>query len=263
MRMHIFRHGLVVSIVALAFVSSAAATALDVKAQGMKDFWVDTAAGRNQVSIFSESTLEDFTVVCNQVVGQWRFNPQDVEQMAGEFKIRVVDLRTGIELRDHHLRSADWLDAAKYPEIVIKIQRAENSSKTSPNSVSCVLVGTCSLHGVTRDVRIPAKVAYLDQSPQTMIRTKGDLIRLRADLQIKLSDYKILGPPASDTIGMRVSDDLPIKVAVFGSTERPAAPLKVDKPVAGAPGGIATRPANTGPRVSILQPPTRPAETGR
>jgi polyisoprenoid-binding protein YceI len=259
MKMPTFRHGSIASIVILALGSPAFATALDVKARGTKDFWVDAAAGRNQISIFSESTLEDFTVVCNEVTGKWRFNPQDVEQIAGEFTIKVADLRTGIALRDQHLRGPEWLDAAKYPDIVITIQRAENVSKTGPNAVSAVLVGTCSLHGATRDVRIPVKLAYLDQSPQTMARTKGDLIRLRAEFELKLSDYKIYGPPGSDTIGLKVADDLPIKVAVFGSTERPPAPLKVDKPGTPSPVGVATQPADTEPRVSVLQPPTRPA----
>ena len=41
--------------------------ALDVKATGDKTFYVDGRAGNNQVSVFSQSTLEDFTVVCNKV----------------------------------------------------------------------------------------------------------------------------------------------------------------------------------------------------
>lgn len=235
-------------------------TALDVKAHGQKTFYMDTAAGRNQISIFSESTLEDFTVVCNEVAGQWQIDPQNVEQIRGTFSIKVEDLRTGIDLRDHHLRTADWLDAAKHPLITITVDRAEDAKRVSANVVKMTLVGKCSVHGVTRDVRIPCEVAYLDETPKTMQRVKGDLNRIRADFQIELSDYKVTGPPGANTIGLKVANRLPIKVSIFGSTEKPPPPLKVDRPGATTrPAGATTRPAGPG-MPSILLPPTRPAQ---
>ncbi len=240
-------------------------TSLDVKARGAKAFYVDTAAGRNQVAIFSESTLEDFTIVCNEVAGEWQFNPQHVEAIKGHFSIKVEDLHTGIDLRDHHLRSSDWLDAAKYPLITVTIDRAEDVKKTTANTASMALVGKCSVHGVTREVRIPAVLTYLDETPKTMERVKGDLTRLRAEFQIKLSDYQVQGPVGSDTIGLKVANSLPIKASVFGSTSKPPAPLKVDRPGAATqpattntrPADVSTRPAVPGPGPSILQPPTR------
>jgi polyisoprenoid-binding protein YceI len=242
-------------------------TSLDVKARGAKSFYVDPAAGRNQVAIFSESTLEDFTIVCNEVSGEWQFNPQNIEQIKGKFSLKVEELRTGIELRDQHLVSPDWLDAAKYPLIVINIERAEEVKKTVANAASMVMVGTCSLHGVAHDVGIQTTVTYLDETPKPMERVKGDLIRLRADFQIKLADYHVRGPVGSDTIGLKVAEVLPIKASVFGSTEKPHAPLKLDKPGATTlPAGLTTRPAEatTRPAASehgpaILLPPTRPA----
>jgi polyisoprenoid-binding protein YceI len=243
------------------YAQAAVGTALDVKARGQKTFYMDTAAGRNQISIFSESTLEDFTVVCNEVAGQWQLDPQNIERIRGTFSIKVEDLRTGIDLRDLHLRGPDWLDAAKYPLITITVDRAEDVKKVSANVVKLALVGKCSLHGVARDVRIPCELTYLDESPKTMERVKGDLNRLRADFKIKLSDYKVYGPPNSGTIGLKVADELPIKVSVFGSTEKPPPPLKVDRPGAATrPAGGTTRPAAPGPEPSILQPPKRPAQ---
>jgi len=239
-------------------------TSLDVKARGSKTFYVDSAAGRNQVAIFSESTLEDFTIVCNEVSGEWQFNPQNVEQIKGKFSVKVEDLRTGIELRDHHLVSPDWLDAAKYPLIVVNIERAEDVKKTAANSVTMTMVGKCSLHGATHDVRIKTALTFLDETPKTMERVKGDLIRLRADFQVKLSDYGVHGPVGSDTVGLKVAETLPIKASVFGSTDRPHAPLKVDKPgTATMPAAASTQPAEVATRPApaqgpaILRPPTR------
>jgi polyisoprenoid-binding protein YceI len=236
-------------------------TALDVKATGPKTFYIDDRAGANQVSIFSESTLEDFTIVCNKLSGQCSLDPHNVESFKGEFSLRVEDLKTGIDLRDHHLRGPDWLDAAKYPKVVIKVTRVEDVKKTAPNSVSMTLVGTCSFHGRAQDQRIPSTLTYLDESPRTMERVKGDLMRLRARLTVKLSDHGVTGPTGgANTVGLKVADVMPVRVTIFGSTERPPDPLKPDT------GGSATRPAGSpasqpsagttsGP--SILLPPTR------
>src|SRR4029079_16242754 len=110
---------------------SAEITALDVKASGRKSFYADSRAGNSQVTITSESTLEDFTCVCNKVAGRCELDPRRIESLNGQFSIKVADIRTGIDLRDHHLRSADWLDASQYPSVVVKIDKAEDVKRTS------------------------------------------------------------------------------------------------------------------------------------
>lgn len=207
-------------------------TALDVKASGAKKFYCDSRAGNSQVSIFSQSTLEDFTTVCNQVQGECALDPRALEQLRGRFALKVDDLHTGIELRDTHLRGPEWLDEAKYPDVVITVEQIEQVKKTESSTATMTMVGKCSLHGKTNPVKIACTLTYLDESPTTMKRVKGDLLRLRAEFSIKLSDFDIKG--ASGAIGLKVSDELPIKATVYGSTEPPAAPLKTDKDTSGA-----------------------------
>lgn len=209
--------------------SSGKRTALDVKASGNKTFHMNSRVGNSQVSIFSESTLEDFTGVCNQVAGKCSVDPKALETFRGKFSIRVKDIATGIELRDTHMHGPDWLDAAKYAEIVIEITEVDDVKKVSGDTASMTLIGTCTLHGKSNNVRIPATVKYLDQTPATMRRVKGDLIRIRSKFGIKLSDYGVSGPAGSDTIGLKVSDDIEIRITVFGSTEPPPDALEADK----------------------------------
>jgi polyisoprenoid-binding protein YceI len=221
-------------------------TALEVKANGLKTFYADSRAGNNQVTVESQSTLEDFTCVCNRVTGQCQLDPQKVETFAGKFSIRVESIKTGIDLRDEHLRGPEWLNAAEFPDVVVTVEKVEDVKKTAPNAVSLVLVGTCSLHGKTNPVHIPATLAYLDETPETMHRVKGDLVRIRAAFDVKLADYGILGPPGSGTIGLKVGETVAVKVTIFGSTERPPDELKADKP------------ATTGPAAPIRPKPPEP-----
>ena len=87
-------------------------TALDVKASQAQTFYADARAGNNQLTFFSESTLEDFTGVCNKIGGQCVVDPRHLEALTGSFHVEVANLDTGIALRDQHMRSTDWLDAA-------------------------------------------------------------------------------------------------------------------------------------------------------
>ncbi len=206
-----------------------AQTALEVKATGKKTFYVDGRAGNNQVTVLSQSTLEDFTCVCDKVMGKGEVDPKNIESLRGRFSLRVEDIKTGIDLRDHHLRSPDWLDAAKYPEVVMEFTGIEDAKKTAPNEASLLLIGTCAVKGKTNAVKIPTTLSFLDESPVTMKRVKGDLLRVRSEFKLKLSDYGVTGPPGSDTIGLKVADTLEIKVTVFGSTEAPPAALEPDK----------------------------------
>lgn len=207
-------------------------TSLEVKASGMKAFYVDDVAGSNQVSFTSAAPLEDITGVCNKVAGECRLDPRHVETFSGKFSIRVADMRTGIELRDEHLRSADWLDAAASPEIIIEVKKVEDVKKTGASTATLKLVGQCTIRGKTRDIEIPATLAYLDETPETQKKVKGDLVRVRAEFKVKLSDYGVSGPKGSEMIGLKVADEIEIRAAVYGSTEKPPAALKADRPAA-------------------------------
>ncbi|RMF79219.1 MAG: YceI family protein [Planctomycetota bacterium] len=226
------KQGLIVSLAIWAaggaVAQDAPRTALDVKGRGLKTFYADSRVGNNQLTFFSESTLEDFTGVCNQIGGECKLDPQNLEAFSGRFFVRVRDMKTGIELRDTHMNGPDWLDSEKHPEIVVEFSRAENVKRLANDTAEMTLVGKCTIRGKTNELKIPVTLKYLDETPKTMRRVKGDLIRLRSKFSIKLSDYGVTGPKGSDVIGLKVSDKIDIRVTVFGSTERPPDALKPD-----------------------------------
>ena len=194
------------------------ATALDVKASGTKTLYADGRAGNNQISVFSESTLEDFTSICNKVRGECKVDPKNVESFTDRFSFRWADLDTGIPLRNQQMLSADWMDAGKYPEVVVKVEKVEDVKKVDEHSVGMVVVGTCTIHGISKPVRVPVTFAYIDQSPQTMVRVKGDIMRIRGSFEVKLSDFNITGPKGSNMIGLKVSEVQKVRFTVLGST---------------------------------------------
>ena len=61
----------------------------------------------------------------NKVAGTLSFDPLNVTASAVEVEIDASVIYTGVEQRDNHLRSADFLDVANYPTITFKSARVE------------------------------------------------------------------------------------------------------------------------------------------
>ncbi len=69
-----------------------------------------------------------------------------------EAVIKTASIDTGNEKRDAHLRSADFFDAAKYPETTFK------SSKVVKSGDGYLLTGILSMHGVSKELSFPFSV---------------------------------------------------------------------------------------------------------
>ncbi len=88
----------------------------------------------------------------------------------GRLDIQVASLRTGIGKRDEHLRSADFFDADRYPEISVEVTGIESGAGDAAN-----LQATFSIKGVTAPVPLPVEVSTLDDgSVRVTARTEID-----------------------------------------------------------------------------------------
>ncbi len=63
--------------------------------------------------------------------------------------IKTASISTGITGRDAHLRTADFFDAEKYPEITFHSTRIEKRGK------QLLAHGTFTMHGVSKEVALP------------------------------------------------------------------------------------------------------------
>ncbi len=196
-------------------------------AGGGQRFIAEDPANRNTVTFKSEAPLEDIIGTTNQVTGYVNFNPdKPLENGFAEFTVPVNSLSTGIPLRDEHMRSAGWLNAEANPDIKLilnKVSKAElvkqtDSSKTFDLTVS----GELTLHGITRPIKMEARISYLEESERTRTRLPGNLLAIRAGFPVKLADFNITGPEGMAVIGVKVSEILEIEVNLFASTITPA-----------------------------------------
>lgn len=86
----------------------------------------------------------------NDFKGTINFDGRDVTKSSVEFAARIASIDTEVAARDKHLRSADFFDAEKHPEMTFRSTRVERRGE-GPH----VLHGDLTIKGVTKSVAIP------------------------------------------------------------------------------------------------------------
>jgi len=203
-------------VVALLLIAGTLANGFDVNRSGSQTFSFKDKMGRNQATFYSSTLLEDITGMSTDVWGNISFNVQDIENtLEGEVKISTASLKSGIDLRDEHIRSADWLNAEEYPEITFKIKDVANLKEIDGSNIKVTVMGEFTVHGVTRYIESEVALTYLEESEMTKTRLPGDLLGVRAKFNIKLSDFGV----QHMVLGKRVSDEIEITVNIVGSNK--------------------------------------------
>ena len=195
---------------------TASAQGFDVKASGEQSFSFIDQHGRNQATFFSETPLEDINGLTNDVRGSVIFDVEDITTLRGSISISTASIKTGIELRDGHLRSADWLDADSYPEITFIIKSVADVKSVESNKLTAKVTGDFTVHGITKGVTTDVTMTYLDESEQTKKRAPGDLFGVQATFNITLSDYGV----EHMVLGEKVSDSIEVGVNIVGSNSK-------------------------------------------
>ena len=116
----------------------------------------DLALDRSSVR-FTNRTLWGLMKVNGQfsdVGGTGRIDPDG--DMSGRVVIGAGSVYTGIRKRDEHLRSADFFDTARFPEIAVDIGGA-----TPTGDHSADLAATLTVRGTTRPLALTATVTRL------------------------------------------------------------------------------------------------------
>jgi polyisoprenoid-binding protein YceI len=203
-------------LVILLATSIISAQAFRVKASGTQTFNFEDKGGRNQVTFFSTTPLEDINGTANGITGSVSFDVANLAMtLKGKLTVQVATMNTGIELRNKHMQSSNWLDAAKYPEISFEIKSVSDVKQAADNKLEFKVKGDFTLHGITKEVVANADATYLDENEQTRKRAQGDLLGVRAKFTINLSEYGV----DNAVIGNKVSEKIEVGVNVVASNK--------------------------------------------
>ena len=97
-------------------------------------------------------------------------------------KIKVASISTGHAKRDAHIQKPEYLDAVNFGEISFVSTKIEAKSATEG-----VMTGKFTLHGITKEMRIPFKVLGFGNDPWG-----GERSGFEAHTAIKASDLSLI-----------------------------------------------------------------------
>jgi polyisoprenoid-binding protein YceI len=84
--------------------------------------------------------------------GTLDFDPAQPERASVQVRIDATTLTTGVEKRDEHLRSADFLDVANHPELSFRSTRVVLTG--NPAGPWANIEGELTIRGITRPVTL-------------------------------------------------------------------------------------------------------------
>lgn len=206
-----------------------AAPAASAALTGVQRFEV-RPGGISRVTVTSDAPIETIDGVSTNTTGNFTVdlaNPS--RQTTGRVVVAATSIRTGSDMRDDHLRGANWIDAARFPEIALDITGTDITRPLAPNApVRGNVRGRFSLHGQTHDVTVPVTVRLVPLNPtehagMDQFGINADMLRVQGEFRIRLSDYgvSIMAP-----LRLKVSNEIRVRVdlTTFRQAAAPAAP---------------------------------------
>lgn len=150
-----------------------------------------------------------FTVkhlMINNIKGHFKKFDAEAESESDDFKspqisftAEVASIDTGNEQRDQHLRSADFFDTEKFPEIKFVAKKYEGEE----------LLGDLTIHGITRPVKLNVEFGGVAKDPWG--NTKAGFT---VSGKINRKDFGLNWNAALETGGVLVSEEVKINAEV-------------------------------------------------
>ena len=139
-----------------------------------------------------------------KVSGKATYDSKNLKTASLEAVLDVSSITTRDEKRDAHLKSADFLDAAKFPTITFK------SRVFNKNGAGLSIMGDLTMHGVTKPVTL------IVDGPSEEIKDSLGKQRIGASATLKLNrkDFGINYNKMLETGGVIVGDEVAITLDV-------------------------------------------------
>lgn len=174
---------------------------------------LSTAWALDEYTIDAAHTQVGFSVkhmVISTVRGNFKefsgtvfYDDKDISKSTITGAIKVGSVNTDNEKRDEHLRSADFFNAEKYPDITF------TSKKVFKGDQGLVAVGDLTMHGVTKEIRLEFSVTEKITDPWG-----NERIGVEAKGKINRQDFGVSWSKSMDNGGLVVSDE--VKLELFG-----------------------------------------------
>lgn len=138
------------------------------------------------------------------VEGTIEGDPADLTNAQINFTIDASTIHTNSDDRDNHLRSADFFEVEKYPNITFKSTKIV---KTDDDEYD--IIGDMTIKDVTKEVTFEAEYNGSGKNPWGV-----DVVAFEADTKISRKDFGLTWNQALEAGGVLVGDEIKIDLEV-------------------------------------------------
>jgi polyisoprenoid-binding protein YceI len=146
----------------------------------------------------------------SNVNGMIVYDDKDVSKSSVKAAIPTATINTDNEGRDKHLKSGDFLDVEKFPEMTFVSKRIEKRGK------QLIAIGDLTIKDVTKQVELPFEVVKANTPFGVAIGATGSI-------KINRKDFNILWSRTMDGGGAVVGDEVKIEFSVEAKPATPPA----------------------------------------
>ena len=142
-----------------------------------------------------------------EVKGEIRMDETHPDRSSVQAELGVASISTGVDQRDAHLRSADFLDVDNFGAITFASKRIEGAVDRPGESFQ--LVGDLTIRGTTREVKLEVTYEGRGRDPWG-----GERVSFSATGKIDRRDYGLTYNQALETGGILVGNEIKIAIEV-------------------------------------------------
>jgi polyisoprenoid-binding protein YceI len=172
--------------------------------------------GINNAGFKLDAPLESINGTASGVSGTIAFDPENPGATTGKIVVATSSLMVPNSMQRGHMLGAQWLDAAKFPEISFEAKEFKNV-KTEGDTTTADVTGTFTLKGISKELTVPVKLTYMkDKLADRMPGQKGDLLVIRASFSIKRTDFNVNPGQNED----KVSNTIELTLSIAGASAK-------------------------------------------
>jgi polyisoprenoid-binding protein YceI len=175
---------------------------------GVEKFVID--AGHSEVGFAVRHFVAKTPGRFNEFSGEIMVDPKDPSTLAVNATIKTASIDTNSENRDGHLKSPDFFNVEKFPEMTFK------SKKVTKDGDHWHVTGDLTMLGVTKEVTLDTEILGFQTGP------KGSMAGFEARGKINRKDFGMNWNKALDNGGFVLGEDVEVVIRIESKTPPPA-----------------------------------------
>jgi len=179
-----------------------------------EDTTFTVAANTSSVSFTSDAPLETITGTAADISGTITTDLANPTSTTATITVPLASLRTGVDMRDEHLRGADWLGTEDGTDQDIQftisgVTVPDGTTFAHGTQVDATVTGTIRINGQTQDLSAPASVGYFVLEEGQVAYLAGPVLRVSSEFEVDIADFGINVPgplemKVAETVGVSV-----------------------------------------------------------